>query len=589
MAGGKETPRQKMIGMMYLVLTAMLALNVSKSILEAFVAIEENIQKANINQTQRGNKAILDVNEELKTSNGEDNKVKREKLQYVLDQMKKIDDETAQMILYIDKVKLEMLQKSGEKIEAYKDKDAETILWEKGEGVKPIRMNLMAVQAKDQYDVPMEIMGVNEDLKNPKGTGLDVWNKFNDYRAKLVELTGSYQFSGSKPYSIKVTDINNYSSYDDLTEKVEAMIKKNGANANLKDDKDYLVNIYKELTKLEKNIVGKDKLELHWIGMTFDHSPLVAAIASLSSLQQNILSARAMALEAWKSRVSTGEYSFNKITALAYGQPIANTGDSVYVKVMMAAYDSDNQPVVKVLEGAEGASITYPQNGQGIIGFKVGGGSEQLLKGNVTIKNKSGMDKTENWEYKVTVMKPSGAISLPELNVLYKGYPNQVEAVASGFDQTTLSGTVPLSKSGNGWVATPTPGPAREATLTVSGKNSVTGKSQSLLTKTFKLKNMPKPDIFWGAVANGGKGARQEQRIFAKYGEEVPLTANFTITRWTLTVSGLMGEPMGSGNQLSAEAMALIRQAKAGSTVTLICDVVGPDKVAKKSVGAFKL
>ena len=49
MAGGKETPRQKMIGMMYLVLTALLALNVSKSILDAFVAIEENIQISNLN------------------------------------------------------------------------------------------------------------------------------------------------------------------------------------------------------------------------------------------------------------------------------------------------------------------------------------------------------------------------------------------------------------------------------------------------------------------------------------------------------------------------------------------------------------
>ena len=31
MSGGKETPRQKMIGMMYLVLLALLAMNVSKS------------------------------------------------------------------------------------------------------------------------------------------------------------------------------------------------------------------------------------------------------------------------------------------------------------------------------------------------------------------------------------------------------------------------------------------------------------------------------------------------------------------------------------------------------------------------------
>ena len=36
MAGGKETPRQKMIGMMYLVLTALLALNVSSAVLEKF-------------------------------------------------------------------------------------------------------------------------------------------------------------------------------------------------------------------------------------------------------------------------------------------------------------------------------------------------------------------------------------------------------------------------------------------------------------------------------------------------------------------------------------------------------------------------
>ena len=35
MAGGKLTPRQKMINMMYLVLTALLALNVSKEIMKA--------------------------------------------------------------------------------------------------------------------------------------------------------------------------------------------------------------------------------------------------------------------------------------------------------------------------------------------------------------------------------------------------------------------------------------------------------------------------------------------------------------------------------------------------------------------------
>jgi gliding motility-associated protein GldM len=43
MAHGKETPRQKMIGMMYLVLTSMLALNVSKEVLNAFILVDEGL------------------------------------------------------------------------------------------------------------------------------------------------------------------------------------------------------------------------------------------------------------------------------------------------------------------------------------------------------------------------------------------------------------------------------------------------------------------------------------------------------------------------------------------------------------------
>ena len=61
MAGGKDTPRQKMVGMMYLVLTALLALNVSKSILDAFVAIEENIQKSVETEYFRGQTKLSEL------------------------------------------------------------------------------------------------------------------------------------------------------------------------------------------------------------------------------------------------------------------------------------------------------------------------------------------------------------------------------------------------------------------------------------------------------------------------------------------------------------------------------------------------
>ena len=50
-----ETPRQKLIGMMYLVLTALLALNVSKDILDAFGTVDETLTKTNENFERKVN------------------------------------------------------------------------------------------------------------------------------------------------------------------------------------------------------------------------------------------------------------------------------------------------------------------------------------------------------------------------------------------------------------------------------------------------------------------------------------------------------------------------------------------------------
>ena len=48
MAGGKQTPRQKMINLMYLVFIAMLALNMSKEVLSAFGLMNEKLEASNV-------------------------------------------------------------------------------------------------------------------------------------------------------------------------------------------------------------------------------------------------------------------------------------------------------------------------------------------------------------------------------------------------------------------------------------------------------------------------------------------------------------------------------------------------------------
>lgn len=581
MAGGKETPRQKMIGMMYLVLTALLALNVSKSILDAFVAIEENIQKANIVQVDRGDGFYGDVKEEIQAAKGPDNAAKKKKLEYVLGQMDKIDKETIDMIEFIDKLKVEILDMAGENTAAYKDKDHLNILWKKSDKAKPSRMWLAAVQGMDKYDEPMHVMGIAEDIKNPTGNGAELWKKLNAYRSKIVELAGSYKMPGSEQsFSISAKQINDFESNAKLVEEVTKMVK--GSKANLKEDQQVLIDLYVGLTKLEKNAVH-DQEGVHWIGMTFDHAPLVAGIAALSSLQQDILSARALAMAHYKSKVSTGEYSFNKIVPLAYGPVVANGGEEIELRVMMAAFDSDNQPKVTSNTG----SITYPGNGTGVVKVSTGG-STMELSGTVSIKNKSGVPKTEKWNHTIIIMKPQGSIELPEMNMLYRGYNNLVEATASGYDQTSLSGTgVSLSKSGTGWIAKPV-GSGREAYLTVSGKNTATGQSATLKKVKYRVSNLPDPEIYWGGAKNGERASKAETKLFAKYGPEIPLNAQFTVKSWECTVPGASRPVMGTGNLISA-ASGLLRAAPAGSMVSFICKVVGPDGITRTRAGAFKI
>lgn len=48
MAGGKLSPRQKMVNLMYLVFIAMLALNMSKEVLSAFGLMNEKFDAANL-------------------------------------------------------------------------------------------------------------------------------------------------------------------------------------------------------------------------------------------------------------------------------------------------------------------------------------------------------------------------------------------------------------------------------------------------------------------------------------------------------------------------------------------------------------
>ena len=71
MAGGKLTPRQKMINLMYLVFIAMLAMNMSKEVLSAFGLMNEKFENANTSAVTSNTQMLASLDQKAAEAKGE--------------------------------------------------------------------------------------------------------------------------------------------------------------------------------------------------------------------------------------------------------------------------------------------------------------------------------------------------------------------------------------------------------------------------------------------------------------------------------------------------------------------------------------
>jgi gliding motility-associated protein GldM len=107
MAGGKETPRQKMIGMMYLVLTALLALNVSVTVLDKFIDINNSLEvSVDAAKEQNGN-TLRRIENAVEESGSRPDDVK------ILDKAKEIRQKTRDMIAELKSYKDTFIEITG--------------------------------------------------------------------------------------------------------------------------------------------------------------------------------------------------------------------------------------------------------------------------------------------------------------------------------------------------------------------------------------------------------------------------------------------------------------------------------------------
>ncbi|TSA30301.1 MAG: gliding motility protein GldM, partial [Bacteroidetes bacterium] len=163
MAGYKETPRQKLIGMLYLVLTALLALNVSKEILDAFIVVNETMETTNENFSQKVDASYSKFKQQYQIAPEKvgPNWIKAQEAHRLSDEL----------IAYIDTLKFEVIRKT-ERLQTIQEAG---------------NLKLANLARKDNYDTPTQFfIGQSQDGTDCRAAELR--SRIEAYREQMLDL-----------------------------------------------------------------------------------------------------------------------------------------------------------------------------------------------------------------------------------------------------------------------------------------------------------------------------------------------------------------------------------------------------------------
>lgn len=108
-----KEPRQLMINLMYLVLTALLAMNVSKEIINAFRIVDNSIVKSNANIDNKNASTIINFDEKLNDPKIKANQEKYEKVKMAREIATQADDITKKIIAELNGYREEIIKRAG--------------------------------------------------------------------------------------------------------------------------------------------------------------------------------------------------------------------------------------------------------------------------------------------------------------------------------------------------------------------------------------------------------------------------------------------------------------------------------------------
>ncbi len=454
MAGGRETPRQKMIGMMYLVLTALLAMNVSKEILNSFVVINESLYKSNEIFKDKNDLLLVDFRA------AKEKDPKRFTPFYTLAQ--EVNKNADELNKYIEDLKKHLVMATDDKESAAADTLVE---------------HMAGIDSKDNYDIPTHIM-IGSEPSHPKAateewSALMLKKKIENFRDVLVSF----------------------------------LIGKDDVGKNIFTESTQKQLEHKIVKALELPAGVENGIKAEWEIINFNGLPLAAVITNLSKIQTDINNVQADMVGTLLSEVKKRIGAFDNLKAKVNAPSnYVLLGDNYNAEIMLVASSRTKDP--KIFLGEIDTTIKdefkNPLIGAGTELTDINGGSGQYLKkaDQEGLQSWSGViqyDSEEGQKYfpfsgSYIVAKPAASVSPDNLNVLYVGIDNPISITSAGVTNKDL---VP-SINGNGATIKGADG---KYTIRVTGGTTATvnvnarlnGEIRNMGSTSFRIKYIPSP------------------------------------------------------------------------------------------------
>jgi gliding motility-associated protein GldM len=540
MAGYKETPRQKMIAMMYPVLTALLALNVSKSMLDAFLVVNQSMENTiDVFESKLGDLYINFENQyQLKPSKVEDYWLKAQQAKELSRELKD----------YIETLKFQVVKKSErtDSLETYEKYYRPETVPDPDNPRRTIEvqtLHMPSVPTKDKYDESTNYF-INQ------GKADELRRKIEDYREAMINL-------------------------------VDTAFRQN-VKLGLDTDGPYY---------------DADGQKQNWEMHNFYHTILAATVTILNKLKAEVQTAEFDVVSELYNEIDISDFKFDKIEAKVI--PTTNyvlQGDKYEAEVLVTAFDTKQAPDVYVLPGAEEITGSNKGRAQRIVGeegvvklsFPANSVGPQKYAGVIEIVSPEGETIPYPFSGEYVVAPPSLTVAATKMNVFYIGVDNPVSISVPGIADANLrpvisTGTLRKDAEGKDWIVR-VPKGENKAIITVDALYQ--GESRRMGSAEFRVKRVPDPVA---EIAGQVEGQIDKNTLLAAKAI-IPVMRDFefelyfrvTSFRMITIIGGDWISKRNNGNQFSEEMIGLIQQARRGQKFFFEnIQAEGPDEVPR--------